>query len=59
MQIEQIWMQLEQPEIRFKTKSKIWTIFEPQLKKFKWLLQISKDFKKFLESGISYPNQDL
>jgi hypothetical protein len=59
MQIEQIWMQLEQPEIRFKTKWKIWMIFEPELKKFKWLLQISKDLKKFLESGISYPNQDL
>ncbi len=29
---------IEQPQIRFGTKWKIWTFFEPQLKKLKWLL---------------------
>jgi hypothetical protein len=32
-----IWTHLEQPQIRFRTKWKIWTLFEPQLKKLKCL----------------------
>ncbi len=44
--IEQIQTHLEQPQKRFKTKWKIWTLFEPQLKKFKCLLKIKQDFKK-------------
>ena len=36
-QIEQIRTHFEQPQIRFRTKWKIWTLFEPQLKKLKCL----------------------
>jgi hypothetical protein len=36
-QIEQIRTHFEQPQIRFRTKWKIWTHFEPQLKKLKCL----------------------
>jgi uncharacterized protein YsxB (DUF464 family) len=56
MQIEQIQMHLEQPQIRFETKWEIVMLFESQLKKFKNLL---KDFDKFLIEGISCPRQDL
>ncbi len=45
-QIEQIWTHFEQPQIRFKTKWKIWMLFEPQLKKFKFLLKIKERFQK-------------
>ncbi len=37
-QIEQIQTHFEQPQIRFRAKWKIWTLFEPQLKKLKCLL---------------------
>jgi hypothetical protein len=37
MQIEQIWTHFEQPQIRFRTKWKIWTLFEPQFKNLKCL----------------------
>jgi hypothetical protein len=36
-QIEQIQTHFEQPQIRFRTKWKILTLFEPQLKKLKCL----------------------
>ncbi len=36
-QIEQIQTHFEQPQIRFRTEWKIWTLFEPQLKKLKCL----------------------
>ncbi len=36
-QIEQILSHFEQPQIRFRTKWKIWMLFEPQLKKLKCL----------------------
>jgi hypothetical protein len=39
-QIEQILTHFEQPQKRFKTKWRIWTLFEPQPKKFKCLLKI-------------------
>ncbi len=39
-QIEQIRTHFEQRQKRFKTNRKIWTLFEPQLKKFKCLLKI-------------------
>ncbi len=44
-QIEQIWTHLEQPQKRFKTKWKIWTLFEPQLKKDKCLWKNKKGLK--------------
>ncbi len=47
-QIEQIRTHFEQPQKRFKTKWKIWTLFEPQLKKFKCLLKIREQFQKNL-----------
>ncbi len=47
-QIEQIRTHFEQPHKRFKTKWKIWTLFEPQLKKFKCLLKIKEKFQKNL-----------
>ncbi len=37
-QIEQIQTYFEQPQIRFRTKWKIWMLFVPQLKKLKCLL---------------------
>ncbi len=36
-QIEQIRTHFEQPQIRFRAEWKIWTLFEPQLKKLKCL----------------------
>ncbi len=45
-QIEQIRTHIKQPQKRFKTKWKIWTLFEPQLKKFKCLLKIKEKFLK-------------
>ncbi len=47
-QIEQIRTHFEQPQKWFETKWKIWTLFEPQLKKLKFLLKLKKDFKKIL-----------
>ncbi len=47
-QIEQIRTHFEQPQTRFKTKWKIWALFEPQLKKFKFLLKIKERFLKNL-----------
>ncbi len=47
-QIEQIWKHFEQPQIMFETKWKIWTLLEPQLKKFKFLLKIKERFQKNL-----------
>jgi hypothetical protein len=44
MQKEPIWTHLEQPQIRFKTKWKIWMLFYPQLTKFKCLLKIKERF---------------
>jgi hypothetical protein len=35
-----IWTHLEQPQLRFETKWKIWTLFEPKHKNFKCLLKI-------------------
>ncbi len=46
-QIEQIRTHFEQSKKRFETKWKIWTPFEPQLKKFKFLLKIKNISKKF------------
>jgi hypothetical protein len=48
MQIEQIRTHFEQPQIRFRTKCKIWTLFEPKYKNFKCLLKIEGSFKKIL-----------
>ncbi len=45
-QIERIRTHFEQPQKRFKTKFKIWTLVEPRLKKFKGLLKIKEKFKK-------------
>jgi hypothetical protein len=45
-QIEQIRTHFEQPQKRFKTKWKILTLFEPQLKKFKCLLKIKEKLQK-------------
>ncbi len=39
-QIGQIRTHFEQPQIRFRTKWKIWTLFEPKHKNFKCLLKI-------------------
>jgi hypothetical protein len=39
-QIEQIRTHFEQPQIKFRTKWKIWTLFEPKHKHFKCLLKI-------------------
>ena len=39
-QIEQIRTHFEQPQIRFRTKWKIWTLFEPKHRNFKCLLKI-------------------
>ncbi len=47
-QIEQIRTHLEQPQIKFKTKWKIWTLFEPQLKKIKCMLKIKERVQKNL-----------
>jgi hypothetical protein len=47
-QIEQIRTHLEQPQKRFETKWKIGTLFEPQLKKFKFLLKIKERFQNTL-----------
>jgi hypothetical protein len=43
-QIEQIRTHFEQPRKRFKTKWKIWTLFEPQLKILMCLLKIKENF---------------
>ncbi len=43
-QIEQILTHFEQPRKRIKTKWKIWTLFEPQLKNLKCLLKIKENF---------------
>ncbi len=40
MQIEQIRTHFEQPQIRFRTKWKIWMLFEPKHKNFKCLIKI-------------------
>ncbi len=45
-QIEKILTHFGQPQKRFKTKWKIWTLLEPQLKKFKCLLKIKERYKK-------------
>jgi hypothetical protein len=45
-QIEHIRTHFEQPQKRFKTKWNIWTLLEPLLKKFKWLLKIKERSKK-------------
>ncbi len=45
-QIEQIWTHFEQPQKRFKTKWKIWTLFDPQLQKFKCLSKIKEISQK-------------
>ncbi len=47
-QVEQIRTHFEQPQKRLKTKWKIWSLFEPQLKKFKSLLKIKERFLKNL-----------
>jgi hypothetical protein len=47
-QIEQIWTHFEQPQKRFETKWKLLTLFEPQLKKFKFLFKIKERFLKNL-----------
>jgi hypothetical protein len=39
-QIEQIRTHFEQPQIRFRTNWKIWTLFEPKHKNFKCLIKI-------------------
>ncbi len=49
MQIKQIQTHLthfEQSQIRFRTKSKIWTLFEPKHQNFKCLLKIEGSLKK-------------
>ncbi len=46
-QIQQIRTHFEQPQSRFITKWKIWTLFEHQLKKFQCLLKIKERFQKF------------
>jgi hypothetical protein len=45
-QIEQIRTHFEQPQKRFKTKWKMWTLFEPQLNKLRCLLKIKERFFK-------------
>ncbi len=47
-QIEQIQTHFEQPQKKFVTKWKSWILFEPQLKKFKFLLKIKEIIKKNL-----------
>jgi hypothetical protein len=47
MQIEQIWIHFEQLQIRFRTKWKIWTLFEPKHKNFKSQLKIQSSLNKF------------
>jgi hypothetical protein len=47
-QIEQIQTHFEQPQIRFRTKWKIWTLFEPKHKNFKCLLKIEGSLLKML-----------
>jgi hypothetical protein len=48
MHIEQIRTHFEQPQIRFRTKLKIWTLFEPKHKNFKCLLKIEGSLSKNL-----------
>ncbi len=50
-----ISMHLEQPQFRLKTKWKFWTIFEPQHKKFKWLIKLKACLNVFLISSVSSP----
>ncbi len=45
-QIEQIRIHFEQPQIRFRTKWKIWTLFEPQLKNLNACNKLKEHFKK-------------
>ncbi len=48
MQIGQIRAHFEQPQIRFRTKWKIWMLFEPKHKNFKCLIKIEGSRKKTL-----------
>ncbi len=47
-QIEPIRTNFEQPEIRFRPKWKIWTLFEPKHNNFKYLLKIEGSLKKIV-----------
>jgi hypothetical protein len=47
-QIEKIQTHLECPQVRFKTKWKVQTLFEPLLKKFKCLLKLKERLPKIL-----------
>ncbi len=44
---------------KVRNKGKIWTLFEPQLKKFMFLLKIKEKFQKMQISGVLGLNQDL
>ncbi len=47
-QIEKIQTHLEYPQVRFKTKWKVQTLFEPLFKKFKCLLKLKERLPKIL-----------
>ncbi len=47
-QIEQVRINFEQPQIRFRTKWKIWTLFAPKHKNFICLLKIEGSLNKNL-----------
>jgi hypothetical protein len=53
--MEQIRTHSEQPQIRFKTRWKVLTLFEPRLKKFKCLLKI----KERLQKNVKYQASDV